>query len=249
MAMNVLRKGTVLVVDDNRHVLTTVKMLLEDYFEKVVCIAYPAEIPDKLWTERPQVVLLDMNFSAGINNGNEGLFWLGEIRRLSPGTSTVLFTAYADIDLAVRGLKEGAADFIVKPFDNKKMVATMTEVRDRAMGVQASGGDGRGTAGGVQGNPTRMIWGRSMAMRDVKAIADKHGKSVGQVVLHWMIQRGIVVIPKSTHLERMKQNIDVFDFELIPDDMQRIAQMNQTDKGTVNFNDPAFIKQLIETYG
>ena len=173
MAMNVLRKGTVLVVDDNRHVLTTVKMLLEDYFEKVVCIAYPAEIPDKLRTERPQVVLLDMNFSAGINNGNEGLFWLGEIRRLSPGTSTVLFTAYADIDLAVRGLKEGAADFIVKPFDNKKMVATMTEVRDRAMGVQASGGDGRGTAGGVQGNPTRMIWGRSMAMRDVKAIADK----------------------------------------------------------------------------
>ena len=83
----------------------------------------------------------------------------------------------------------------------------------------------------------------------LKAIADKHGKSVGQVVLHWMIQRGIVVIPKSTHLERMKQNIDVFDFELIPDDMQRIAQMNQTDKGTVNFNDPAFIKQLIETYG
>lgn len=83
----------------------------------------------------------------------------------------------------------------------------------------------------------------------LKAIADKHGKSVGQVVLRWMIQRGIVVIPKSTHLERMKQNIDVFDFELIPDDMQRIAQMNQTDKGTVNFNDPAFIKQLIETYG
>ena len=168
MAMNVLRKGTVLVVDDNRHVLTTVKMLLEDYFEKVVCIAYPAEIPDKLRTERPQVVLLDMNFSAGINNGNEGLFWLGEIRRLSPGTSTVLFTAYADIDLAVRG-----ADFIVKPFDNEKMVATMTEVRDRMIGAQASGGDGRDTAGGGQGNPTRMIWGRSMAMRDVKAIADK----------------------------------------------------------------------------
>lgn len=81
------------------------------------------------------------------------------------------------------------------------------------------------------------------------AIGKPYGKSPAQVALRWMIQRGIVVIPKSTHLERMKQNIDVFDFELTPDDMQRIAQMNQTDEGTVNFNNPAFIKHLIETYG
>lgn len=214
MAVNVLRKGTVLVVDDNRHVLTTVKMLLEDYFEKVVCIAYPAEIPEKLRTERPQVVLLDMNFSAGINNGNEGLFWLGEIRRFSPGTSVVLFTAYADIDLAVRGLKEGAADFIVKPFDNEKMVATMTEVRDRMIGAQASGGDGRDTAGGGQGNPTRMIWGRSMAMRDVKAIADKVAGTDANVLITGENGTGKEVLANYIHANSARRNAPMIPIDL-----------------------------------
>jgi 2,5-diketo-D-gluconate reductase A len=81
------------------------------------------------------------------------------------------------------------------------------------------------------------------------AIGKPYGKSPAQVALRWMIQRGIVVIPKSTHVERMKQNIDVFDFSLTPDEMAQIGKMNQTDEGTVNFNDPEFIKYLIETYG
>ena len=81
-----------------------------------VTIANPNSIPAKLREEHPDVVLLDMNFSSGINSGNEGLYWLREIKSLSPKTEVVLFTAYADIQLAVTGIKEGAADFIVKPF-------------------------------------------------------------------------------------------------------------------------------------
>lgn len=81
------------------------------------------------------------------------------------------------------------------------------------------------------------------------AIGKPYGKSAAQVALRWMIQRGIVVIPKSTHIERMRQNIDVFDFSLTDDDMKKIASMNQNDSGTVNFEDPNFIKYLIETYG
>lgn len=81
------------------------------------------------------------------------------------------------------------------------------------------------------------------------AIGKPYGKSPAQVALRWMIQRGIVVIPKSTHLERMKQNIDVFDFSLTDAEMAQIVKMNQSDEGTVNFNDPQFIKYLIETYG
>jgi len=80
-------------------------------------------------------------------------------------------------------------------------------------------------------------------------IGSRYGKSPAQVALRWLTQRGIVAIPKSTHRDRMAQNLDIFDFKLTPVDIQRIAQMNQTDDGTVNFNDPNFIKYLIETYG
>lgn len=80
-------------------------------------------------------------------------------------------------------------------------------------------------------------------------IGSLYGKSPAQVALRWLTQRGIVAIPKSTHRDRMAQNLDIFDFKLTPVDIQRIAQMNQTDDGTVNFNDPNFIKYLIETYG
>lgn len=80
-------------------------------------------------------------------------------------------------------------------------------------------------------------------------IGAQYGKTPAQVALRWLTQRGIVAIPKSTHKERMAQNLDIFDFNLTPDDIKRIAGMNQTDDGTVNFNDPNFIKFLIETYG
>ena len=80
-------------------------------------------------------------------------------------------------------------------------------------------------------------------------IGAKYGKTASQVALRWLTQRGIVAIPKSTHKERMQQNLDIFDFALTDDDMAQIATMNQHDTGTVNFNDMNFVKYLIETYG
>lgn len=81
------------------------------------------------------------------------------------------------------------------------------------------------------------------------AIGQKYGKSAAQVALRWLVQRGIVAIPKSSHIERMQQNFDVFDFALSHDDMAQIETMNQSDAGFRNFNDPAFVKYLLETYG
>ncbi len=80
-------------------------------------------------------------------------------------------------------------------------------------------------------------------------IGDKYGKSAAQVALRWLTQRGIVAIPKSSHKERMRQNLDIFDFSLTEDEMALIASMNQHDAGTINFQDPQFVKHLIETYG
>ena len=84
---------------------------------------------------------------------------------------------------------------------------------------------------------------------ELTAIGTKYNKSAAQVALRWLTQRGIVAIPKSTHKERMAQNIDIFDFTLTDDDMAQIAKMNQHDSGTINFNDPKFVKYLIENYG
>ena len=115
------KQGTILVVDDNKGILTAVQMLLGTCFEKVITISTPNKIKNTLHDENVDVILLDMNFSAGINSGNEGLFWLSEIKKAYPSIQVVLFTAYADIDLAVRGIKEGATDFVVKPWDNAKL--------------------------------------------------------------------------------------------------------------------------------
>lgn len=100
------KQGKLLVVDDNRNVLSTVRLLMSDVFETVECIANPANTPSSLRSLQPDVVLLDMNFGRGINNGNEGLYWLRQIKQQQPQVRVVLFTAYADIDLAVTGLKE-----------------------------------------------------------------------------------------------------------------------------------------------
>ena len=116
------KKGNILIIDDNEAMLVSLRMLLKNVFEDVQTSTNPNAIPTLMRRKRPNVVLLDMNFGRGINNGNEGLFWLKEIKHTEPDVVVVLFTAYADIDLAVRGIKEGAADFIVKPFENEVLI-------------------------------------------------------------------------------------------------------------------------------
>jgi DNA-binding NtrC family response regulator len=120
-----MKHGNILVVDDNKNVLTALRILLENYFETVTLLSSPKQIHTLLREMTPDIVLLDMNFSAGINSGNEGLYWLSEIKKQDADLPVVLFTAYADIDLAVKALKQGATDFVVKPWDNAKLIATL----------------------------------------------------------------------------------------------------------------------------
>ena len=117
------KQGKLLIVDDNKSILIALKLLLSSYFETVTTLNSPNNLLSTLREENFDVVLLDMNFSAGVNNGNEGLYWLEQLRNAAPYVQVVLFTAYADIDLAVKGIKAGAADFVVKPWDNAKLIA------------------------------------------------------------------------------------------------------------------------------
>ena len=119
------KNGNILIVDDNRGVLTALQLLLKPYFEGIITLPSPVTLPSVLRERSWQVVLLDMNFTSGINTGNEGLYWLHKIKKQCPTLPVVLFTAYADIDLAVRGIKEGATDFVVKPWNNQKLVETL----------------------------------------------------------------------------------------------------------------------------
>ena len=188
------KQGTILIVDDNRNILTTVRMLLEPIFANIITIANPNSIPAKLREEHPDVVLLDMNFSSGINSGNEGLFWLREIKSLSPKTEVVLFTAYADIQLAVMGIKEGAADFIVKPFDNEKMISTLLEARDKNKTADKAMGKHSGKA--VQ---STMYWGDSEVMTNLRHVVEKVAATDANILITGENGTGKEVLANEIH--------------------------------------------------
>jgi len=118
-------KGTLLIVDDNKSVISALEMMLQYEVEKLISISSPKRINEVLEKNDIDIVLLDMNFQAGINSGNEGLFWLKEILKHDNNISVVMITAYGDVELAVKALREGAIDFILKPWDNDKLLATI----------------------------------------------------------------------------------------------------------------------------
>ncbi|MGD9929202.1 MAG: sigma-54-dependent transcriptional regulator [Mangrovibacterium sp.] len=118
-------KGNILVVDDNKSVLSALEILLSPEFDKVECLSNPNQLISELRKAPYQLVLLDMNFKAGVNTGNEGIYWLQQIKENHPEISVVLITAYGDVELAVKALKSGATDFVLKPWENAKMLATV----------------------------------------------------------------------------------------------------------------------------
>ena len=120
--------GTILIVDDNTSILTAMRYLLDSTFERILTLERPDDILKTMAQEEIDIVLLDMNFTLGVNSGQEGLFWLRTIRKQHPQTPVVLLTAYADVSLAVRGLKSGAADFITKPWDNDELIRKLKDV-------------------------------------------------------------------------------------------------------------------------
>jgi len=120
-----LQKTSILVVDDNRSILSALEILLVPEFGEVTLISNPNQILSELRKKDFNLVILDMNFSAGVKSGNEGIYWLGRIRETFPEISVVMITAYADIETAVKALKAGASDFVVKPWDNEKLLATL----------------------------------------------------------------------------------------------------------------------------
>lgn len=211
------KQGTILVVDDNKGILTAVQMLLGTYFEKVITISTPNKIKATLHDENIDVVLLDMNFSAGINTGNEGLFWLSEIKKEDASIQVVLFTAYADIDLAVRGIKEGAADFVVKPWDNAKLLETLKT----AYNIRTANRKGISIATDklVVSKESGMFWGESNAMQQLRSLIEKVARTDANILVTGENGTGKEMLAREIHIlsNRKKET-------LVPVDMGAITE-------------------------
>ena len=159
-------KAKILVVDDNSGIRAALKLLLPMHFAQVKLIPSPKELVSRLAEFRPDVVLLDMNFHTDINTGNEGLYWLSEIKKRCPDIEVVLFTAYADIALAVEGMKRGAFDFIVKPWENEKLVETLKAA------YESRSKEAR-EASSAAPSSLKMHWGKGQAMSNIRRTVEK----------------------------------------------------------------------------
>lgn len=127
--------NTILIVDDNPAILTALKICLAGVFTRIVTLSSTDRLVATMSEEHVDVVLLDMNFSLGVNTGQDGLFWLRTLKKLHPDTPVVLMTAYADVQLAVKGQKNGAADFVTKPWDNDELVRTLRDAVEKSREV------------------------------------------------------------------------------------------------------------------
>jgi DNA-binding NtrC family response regulator len=118
-------KGTILIVDEDKSILSALEKTMKGQFERVLTLTDPNRINETLRTTDVDIVMLDMNFKSGVHNGNEGLFWMREIFKHDTNISVILVTDHGDVDLAVKAIKEGAVDFILKPWDNSRLLATV----------------------------------------------------------------------------------------------------------------------------
>ena len=207
--------GKILIVDDNRSILSAVKLLCEGVFEEVITLPSPNSLITTLHKESPDVVLLDMNFHAGINTGNEGLFWLKEVLAKFPETKVVLFTAYADIELAVRAMKEGAFDFVVKPWDNAKLIETLQNA------YKAAKGKGKKPIAKQQTSEPKaeMYWGESAEMKRVREVVERVAVTDANILITGENGTGKEMLAREIHRQsaRCRKTMVSLDMGAIPE--------------------------------
>ena len=213
--------GKILIVDDNKNILSALELLLTREYETVQTMSNPNQLSS--FTKLPtfDVVLLDMNFKAGMNSGNEGLFWLSEIRKKAPDTSVIMITAHGAIDLAVTSLKRGASDFILKPWNNDKLLATLKTTfllkKSKSEVVQLKQRQEQLKAG--INHKKNLIVGNSKAITNVLKLVHKVAKTDVNVLITGENGTGKELISKEVH-QRSERSHEIF----VSVDMGSIAE-------------------------
>ena len=211
----------VLVIDDNKSVLSALEILLQFEYKHVNTLFNPNQLSSLSNLADTDIVLLDMNFSAGVNTGNEGLFWLKEIRKKAPSTSVIMMTAYGAVDLAVQALKLGATDFILKPWNNEKLLATVKSaymLRKSQKEIHQLRAKENNLKQLINREKPYII-GNSKALNKVLKLAHKVAKTDVNVLITGENGTGKELIARELHQKSQRQG-EVF----IPVDMGSIAE-------------------------
>lgn len=194
-----LKNASILVVDDDTDVLTAVRLLLKTEVKDVVTEKNPQLLQQILSARKFDVILLDMNFTSSINTGNEGLFWLRKIKELKSEAAVIMITAYGDVDLAVRSLKDGASDFVVKPWHNDRLIGTIKEVlkKKEGMPTEKSPGDG----GSIIGNE---LLGNSELMQAIFYKVEKIAPTDANILILGENGTGKDLVAKAIHQHSLR---------------------------------------------
>lgn len=195
-----METGTILIVDDNKSVLASLELLLENEFSAVRTAANPNQITTLLSTTAIDIVILDMNFSAGINNGNEGLYWLKHIHEIRPSLPVVMLTAYGDVELAVKALKNGATDFLLKPWDNQILVQKIKEAyKSNSKTNNKNSPKSNNKVSGQANTYPEMLIGHSPAMLQLIKVVTKVAKTDANILITGENGTGKEMLAKEIH--------------------------------------------------
>jgi DNA-binding NtrC family response regulator len=197
-----MNRGTLLIVDDNKSTLSALQNILRNEFEKIIPISDPNRINETLGKNEVDVVILDMNFKSGVSNGNEGIYWIREIIKYDSSISVVIVTATADIELAVKAIKVGAVDFIMKPWNDSKLLATINAaLKLRLSRVETSDlkNDNRFLKKEINSGREKIVLGASPTMINVMNIVRKVAGTDANVLIMGENGTGKELVAREIH--------------------------------------------------
>jgi DNA-binding NtrC family response regulator len=208
--------GKILIVDDQKSVLVALQLLLQDEFEEVITLSNPNSLLSTLENHAIDVVVLDMNFSAGVNTGNEGIYWLNKILELDPKLSIILLTAYGDVELAVKAIKMGAVDFVLKPWDNRKLITTIKtaiQLRQSKQKIDRLEGEKQSLTQVLNKSETQMI-GRSKVMYNLNRIIQKVAATDVNILILGENGTGKELIAREIHAQSARRDAVLINVDM-----------------------------------
>ena len=195
-----MKQFSIIIVDDSKSVLSALELLFNSHFQKIKTLSSPNQLLTELGRHRYDLLLLDMNFSSGINTGNEGLYWLQRVLEKYPDMGVVMITAYGDIELAVKAVRLGALDFITKPWENEKMLTVVESAcRLTASRKNVNGRQGKGEQVPAISQLPDVFKGVSVAWKKVMAIVEKVASTDANVLITGENGTGKEIVASEIH--------------------------------------------------